>query len=91
MHWKDLTDSFLAMPPGKRELPAALRNRFTEVYLAEPGSREDLRAMVAAYLRDTVPNPPADAVVDFYLAAKAEAVRHAVNLWKPGAAGPLNL
>ena len=31
--------------------------------------------MVAAYLKDTVPNPPLDAVVDLYLAAKAEAVR----------------
>lgn len=60
---------------GKRELPAALRNRFTEIFVPEPSSREDLRGLVAAYLRDTVPNPPLDAVVDFYLAAKLEAVR----------------
>ena len=43
--------------------------------MAEPSSREDLRGLVAAYLRDTVPNPPLDAVVDFYLAAKLESVR----------------
>lgn len=43
--------------------------------MPEPSSREDLRGLVAAYLRDTVPNPPLDAVVDFYLAAKLEAVR----------------
>ena len=63
------------MRPGKRDLPVALRNRFTELYLPEPNAREDLRALVAAYLGGTVPNPPVDAVVDFYLAAKAEAVR----------------
>jgi MoxR-like ATPase len=60
---------------GKRELPAALRNRFTELYLPEPSAREDLRALVASYLGGTVPHPPVDAVVDFYLAARAEAVR----------------
>lgn len=43
--------------------------------MPEPSSREDLRGLVAAYLSDTVPNPPLDAVVDFYLAAKLEAVR----------------
>jgi midasin len=60
---------------GKRELPSALRNRFTEVYVAEYASREDLRGLVATYLRNTVPNPPLDSVVDFYLATKAEMVR----------------
>lgn len=62
------------MMTGKKELPSALRNRFTEIYVAEPSSREDLRGLVAAYLRDTVPNPPLDAVVDFYLAARADMV-----------------
>ena len=59
---------------GKRELPAALRNRFTEAYFAEPTARADLRAVVAEYLSGAAPNPPLDAVVDFYVAAKHEAV-----------------
>lgn len=59
---------------GKRELPAALRIRFTEAYIAEPTARTDLRAVVAEYLSGAAPNPPLDAVVDFYVAAKHEAV-----------------
>lgn len=64
---------------GKRDLPAQLRNRFTEVWVGEPGAREELAAVAAAYLADAVPNPPVDAIVDFYLAAKAEAVRQAAR------------
>lgn len=60
---------------GKRDLPAALRSRFTEVWVGEPAARSELAALAAAYLRDAVPNPPVDSIVDFYLAAKAEAVR----------------
>lgn len=41
---------FGAMNPatdvGKRDLPAALKNHFTEVYVAEPSSREDLCTVV---------------------------------------------
>ncbi len=59
---------------GKRELPAALRNRFTEAYIAEPTARTDLRAVVAEYLSGAAPNLPLDSVVDFYVAAKHEAV-----------------
>ena len=59
---------------GKRELPAALRNRFTETYVSEPTALADLRAVVAEYLSGAAPNPPLDAVVDFYVAAKHEAV-----------------
>lgn len=40
----------LCAPAGKRELPAPLRNRFTEVWVPEPASREDLRTLVAGYL-----------------------------------------
>ena len=59
---------------GKRELPAALRNRFTEAYISEPTALSDLRAVVAEYLSGAAPHPPLDAVVDFYTAAKHEAV-----------------
>lgn len=68
-----------ATDAGKRELPAALRNRFTEVWVPEPSQREDLRSLVHSYLSGIGgPAPPLDAVVDFYLAAKSEAVRGAV-------------
>ena len=59
---------------GKRDLPAPLRNRFTEIWVAEPSERSDLLMLAAAYLADAAPQPPLDAVVDFYCAAKAEAV-----------------
>ena len=65
---------------GKRELPAALRNRFTEAYISEPTALADLRAVVAEYLSGAAPNPPLDAVVDFYTAAKHEAVSSALPL-----------
>jgi midasin len=70
---------FGAMNPatdaGKRELPAPLRNRFTEIWVGEPTQREDLAAIVAGYLLPVAAAAPVHAVVDFYLAAKAEAVR----------------
>ncbi len=39
-----------------------------------PHQREDLASIVAGYLSGVVAGAPVDAVVDFYLAAKAEAV-----------------
>ena len=74
---------------GKRELPAALRNRFTEAYISEPTALADLRAVVAEYLSGAAPNPPLDAVVDFYTAAKHEAVSSPFLL--PPACGPNDL
>jgi hypothetical protein len=124
-------------PAGKRDLPAPLRNRFTEMWVGEPPQvrkegrhlvppwplplahptplfddailsspwrltwkllcgpptltqwcfcpaalpaclpapqREDLAAIVAGYLSSVVAGAPVEAIVDFYLAAKAEAV-----------------
>lgn len=46
----------------------------TEIYVHEPSSREDLRQLVLSYLHGTAVAPPADAVVDFYQAAKSAAV-----------------
>ena len=51
--------------------------------MAEPGARADLAALVAAYLVGAAPAVPVDAVVDFYLAGRAEAVR----LWSPPCQG----
>ena len=72
---------FGAMNPatdiGKRDLPAALKHRFTEVYAGECEGREDLSLIVANGLRG-VPAAPVDAVVDFYLAARF-AARNTLN------------
>lgn len=59
---------------GKRDLPPQLRSRFTELWVGEPSTRDELGAIAASYLSDAVPNPPTDDIVNFYLAAKAEAV-----------------
>jgi midasin (ATPase involved in ribosome maturation) len=68
---------FAAMNPatdvGKRDLPAALKHRFTELYAGECEGREDLALLVSGGL-STVPAAPVAAVVDFYLAARADAV-----------------
>lgn len=64
---------FGAMNPatdvGKRDLPAALKHRFTELYAGECEGREDLALLVAGGL-STVPAAPIESVVDFYLAAR---------------------
>lgn len=39
-----------ATDAGKRDLPASLRSRFLELYVSEPSSSDDLRALVCAYL-----------------------------------------
>jgi midasin len=63
-----------ATDAGKRDLPPQLRSRFTEFWVGEPRSRQDLGQLVGGYLAGAAPAPPVDAVVDLYLAAKAEAV-----------------
>lgn len=62
-----------ATDAGKRDLPAPLRNRFTELYVPEPSTREDLRELVRGYLQGIGVQPPIDQVVDFYIQAKQEA------------------
>lgn len=67
---------FAAMNPatdaGKRDLPSALRNHFTEFWVSEPTQREDLAAIVDRYVSD-VDTSVVDGIVDFYQAAKREA------------------
>ena len=60
---------------GKRELPGALRSRFTELWVPEPSQQEDLEAVAAAYLQDSSPQPPVQQAVALYRAAKQAAVR----------------
>ncbi len=54
------------MPPG-------IRNRFTEIFVDEMESREDLKVIVHAYLKDIAASPPVNEVVDFYLGARKAA------------------
>jgi hypothetical protein len=63
-----------ATDAGKRDLPPQLRSRFTEFWVGEPRSVQDLAQLVGGYLAGAGPAPPVDAVVAFYSAAKAEAV-----------------
>lgn len=68
---------FGAMNPatdaGKRDLPAQIRNRFTEFWLSEPQLREDLSTIVAGYLLPVSLTAPIDSIVELYLAAKGAA------------------
>lgn len=57
---------------GKRDLPPALKARFTELYVGETSARADLVSIVAGYLAG-IPRAPVEEVVDFYAAARAEA------------------
>ena len=59
---------------GKANLPVQLRQKFTEIYVPEMTARPDLQQLVLSYLWPVSQEPPADAVVDFYLAARKEAV-----------------
>jgi hypothetical protein len=63
-----------ATDAGKRDLPPQLRSRFTEFWVGEPRSREDLCQLVGGYLAGAGPSPPVDQVVAFYIDAKANAV-----------------
>ncbi|KAH7936620.1 hypothetical protein HPB49_001675 [Dermacentor silvarum] len=51
---------------GKKDLPAGIRSRFTEVYLEEPLEEGDLELVVAAYLGSSG-SPPVHACVSLYL------------------------
>lgn len=66
-----------ATDAGKRDLPPQLRSRFTEFWVGEPSSAEDLCQLVGGYLAGAGPSPPVDQVVSFYVDAKA----HAVSVW----------
>jgi|APGre2960657444_1045066.scaffolds.fasta_scaffold00191_20 midasin len=57
---------------GKRELPPSIKARFTELYVGETTSREDLCSIVAAALAG-VPRAPVDDIVDFFFAARGQA------------------
>ena len=68
---------FAAMNPptdfGKKELPAAIRARFTELYVPPIELDEDLQLVVLQYLQPLVAHPPVSQIVAFYRAALGEA------------------
>lgn len=65
---------FAAMNPptdyGKRDLPPALRNRFTEVFVDEVEDPDDLRTVVGGYMQHVSDPVPVDAIVSFFLTAR---------------------
>lgn len=52
---------------GKKDLPAGIRSRFTEVYLEEPLEARDLELVAAAYLSGGGGTAPLQACVSLYL------------------------
>jgi midasin (ATPase involved in ribosome maturation) len=56
---------------GKKELPAGIRARFTEVFVDEVRSRDDVGRIVRGYLERCFPSPPVDAIVKFYAQVKS--------------------
>jgi midasin len=58
---------------GKHDLPLSLKTRFTEFYINELTTTEDLETFVFQYLGAFMPSPPVSAVVTFYQQAQQEA------------------
>lgn len=50
-----------------------MRSRFTEIYVDEIESTEDLSLIVQAYLQNCVTRPPVDNIVSTYLEARKQA------------------
>eukprot|EP01133_Synstelium_polycarpum_P016329 gene16329-19424_t len=59
---------------GKKDLPPGIRNRFTEFYVDDLDNRADLALVVKTLLAELTNAPPVDDIVDFYMAAKREAL-----------------
>ena len=58
---------------GKKDLPPGLRNRFSEFWVSEVDSREDLLLFVRTYLANVSAHPPVEEIVDFYQAMQKAA------------------
>lgn len=58
---------------GKKDLPAGLRNRFTEFFVEELTEKHDLILLVSSYLKDSsVPQNKIESIVKFYLNIRKE-------------------
>jgi len=70
---------FAAMNPatdaGKKDLPPALRARFTELFVDEIESETDLQLITESYLSD-VPSAPLKDIVEVYLDARRMSEEH---------------
>lgn len=59
---------------GKRDLPAGLRNRFTEFFVDELTDKNDLLLLVGDYLKDlSVPHSIMESIYKFYMNIRKEA------------------
>ena len=70
---------FAAMNPatdvGKKQLPTGLRSRFTEFFVDEISSPQDLATLVGDYLRDlNLTSSQVDGIVRFYQDVRGEAL-----------------
>lgn len=55
---------------GKKDLTPPIRNKFTEIWVSEPESKEDVEMLVAGYLSNLGPSIPISKIVDFYFFVK---------------------
>ncbi|MBZ3875424.1 Midasin, partial [Sciurus carolinensis] len=58
---------------GKRNLPPGIRNRFTELYIEELESKEDLQILIVDYLKGlSVNKSTVQGIINFYTALRKE-------------------
>ncbi|XP_040839706.1 midasin isoform X2 [Ochotona curzoniae] len=58
---------------GKRNLPPGIRNRFTEIYVEELESKEDLQILIVDYLKGlSVNKSTVQGIINFYTALRKE-------------------
>ncbi|KAM5256760.1 midasin [Ctenodactylus gundi] len=58
---------------GKRNLPPGIRNRFTELYIEELESKEDLQILIVDYLKgSSVNRSTVQGIINFYTALRKE-------------------
>ena len=65
---------------GKKDLPIGIRNRFTELYVDELETKNDLNIIVGEYLKDLAPSTgQIDGIVKFYRNVRKEASKSLVD------------
>lgn len=78
---------FAAMNPatdsGKKELPALVRSRFTEFWIDEPSTSDDLTAIVSQHLGPIAKQLPVDKIIEFYLKCKILSVCVTISVELP--------
>uniref|UniRef100_A0A8D1BB25 Midasin n=1 Tax=Sus scrofa TaxID=9823 RepID=A0A8D1BB25_PIG len=65
---------------GKRNLPPGIRNRFTELYVEELESKEDLQILIVDYLKGlSVNKSTVQGIITFYTAVRKESATKLVD------------